>query len=270
MMGLNLEPLLDALESSLERGALIRIDRDAKSFATATSVTDAGATVVSPVSSSQLALQFQFNPETVTRTRAGQWDPRTKRQTYIRPNPEVRGDATFGSSALLAESETIAFKVVFDATEAVLAKRDQSAERGVLPQLAFLEIVSQGREGTEDQDPKKPDKTKEFVQPIRPDELLLVLGSARIFPVVLTNLTITEQKFLPSLVPLRAEVELKFTVLEPYESRYSDLVDMAFAQLTRSRITAAREASSASILTAITKAINPPTPTNPPGALSPP
>ena len=258
-MGLNLEPRLDALESSLERGALIRIDRDAKSFAASTSVTAEGATVVGKTTSGQLALQFQFNPETVTRTRAGQWDPRVKRQeAKIPPNPEVRGDASMGSSALLAESETISFKIVFDATEAVLAGRTHGTEKGVLPQLAFLEIVSQGREGNVVEDPKKQDKTKEVIQPIRPDELLLVLGSARIFPVVLTNLTITEQKFLPSLVPLRAEVELKLTVLEPIESRYSVLVDQAFAQLTQRRSAAAQEASTTSIVASIWKALGEP------------
>ena len=261
-MAFNLEPRLDALESSLERGALVRIDRDAKSLAASTSVTTRGATIVGSTTSGQLALQFQFNPETVTRTRAGQWDPRVKRQeAKIPPNPEVRGNASMGSSALLAESETISFKIIFDATEAVLAGRDYGAKNGVLPQLAFLEIVSQGREGNID--PKKPDKTKEEIQPIRPDELLLVLGSARIFPVVLTNLTITEQKFLPNLVPLRAEVELKLTVLEPIESRYSALVDTAFAQLTQRRSAAAQEASSASIVTAIWAELNPNTNPNP-------
>ena len=48
---------------------------------------------MSIIPSGKLALQFQFNPETVTRTRAGQWDPRVKRQqTKIPPNPEVRGE----------------------------------------------------------------------------------------------------------------------------------------------------------------------------------
>jgi hypothetical protein len=252
-MPINLEPRLDALESTLERGALMRIDRDAKSFTASASVTSAGATVVGSTTSGQLALQFQFNPETVTRTRAGQWDPRVKRQeAKIPPNPEVRGNASMGSSALLAESETISFKIVFDATEAVLAGDDQGAiEKGVLPQLAFLEVVSQGREGNVAEDAKKQDKTKEVIQPIRPDELLLMLGSTRIFPVVLTNLIITEQKFLPTLVPLRAEVELKLTVLEPIESRYSTLVDMAFSQLSERRRTAAEQVSSPSLVQAI-------------------
>ena len=96
----------------------------------------------------------------MTRTRAGQWDPRIKRQqAKIPPTPEVRADASMGSSALLAESEQISLKIVFDATEALLAGRPEASTVGILPQLAFLEIISEGREGTVD-DPKKPDKTK--------------------------------------------------------------------------------------------------------------
>lgn len=255
-MATNLEPRLDALESSLERGALVRIDRSAAANLATATVGPNGATVTGNSATGQLAMQFQFNPETVTRTRAGQWDPRLKRQqARIPATPEVRGDASMGSSALLAESETISFKIVFDATEAVLAGTRGVEAVGILPQLAFLELVSQGREGTVSDDPKKQDKTKEIVQPIRPDELLLVLGSARIFPVVLTNLTITETKFLPSLVPLRAEVELKLTVLEPVESRYSVLVDVAFAQLTQRRSKAVESASAPSIVEAVWKAL---------------
>ena len=57
--------------------------------------------------------------------------------------------------------------------------------------------MSLGREGNASRT-RRSSKTKEVIQPVRPDELLLVLGSPRIFPVVLTNLTITEQKFLPA------------------------------------------------------------------------
>jgi hypothetical protein len=256
-MPYNLEPRLDALESALERGALMRIDRSAASFQATASVTDSGATITGSTSSGQQVLQFQFNPETVTRTRAGQWDPRVKRQqAKIPPTPEVRADASMGSSALLAESEQISLKIVFDATEALLAGRPEASTTGILSQLAFLEIISEGREGTAE-DPKKADKTKEVVQPVRPDELILVLGAARLFPVVLTNLTIVEQKFLPTLVPLRAEVELKFTVLESDEARYSTLVNAAFEQVKRRRIAAATDASAPSLVDKIWAAIEP-------------
>ena len=53
LMGLNLDPRLDALESSLERGALIRIDRNAKSFEPAP-VAPEGITVTSILPSGKL------------------------------------------------------------------------------------------------------------------------------------------------------------------------------------------------------------------------
>ncbi len=236
---MNLDPRLVAFEAGLERGALMRID------------TDAGAGAGGATESAALGgkvLPFQFNPETITRTRSGQWDPRAKRKGQRVASPqEVRSRAGQGSSALLAESEQITFKVVFDATEAVLAGRQDAVDNGVLPQLAFLELISAGRPspsaGTEE----------ETVQPIKPDELLLVLGSSRLFPVVLTTLSITEQKFLPSLVPLRAEVDLKFTVLEPVESAYSVWIDAAFRRLAQNRETRLELASDDSLSSAIAR-----------------
>ncbi len=246
-MPVNLDPRLDALESRLERGALMRVDNGPAAPAargdSATTSTPLGGQV----------LQFQYNPETITRTRAGRWDPRLKRQGQQIASPQqVRARAGQGSSGLLAESEQIAFTVVFDATEAVLAGRAGAAEAGVLPQLAFLELVSSGRAG------QTADRQRETVQPIRPDELLLVLGTARIFPAVLTNLSITEKKFLPTLVPLRAEVELKLTVLEPIESRYSSWIDAAFARLVQNRVTHSEEASSGSLAEAIARELGGP------------
>ncbi len=219
----NLDPRLIAFEGKLERGAIMRLE-------------DAG----NASGSEELAgtvLRFQYNPETITRTRAGKWEQRKKRKGLTVASPqEIRSRSGQGSSALLAESEQISMKVVFDATEAVLAGRSDS-DQGVLPELAFLELASIGREGVK----KSPDR--EEVQPIRPDELLLILGTARLFPVVLTSLTITEQKFLPTLVPLRAEVDLKFNVLEPTESAYRRWIDAAFQRLLDNRTNAAAMAA---------------------------
>lgn len=240
-MPMNLDPRLVAFDGRLERGALVRIHAEGR-----------GATLAADSE----VLRFQFNPETITRTRAGTWDPRKKRkrqgpETPIAPRQDIIGRSGTGSSALLAESEKITLRTTFDATEAVLrgvvATKARSAgtppgqtdgpgeskhahEVGVLPQLAFLELLSVGREGT-----AKRDRTRESVRPIRPDEVLLVLGRERMFPTVLTNLSITEQKFTPSLVPLRAEVELQFNVLEPAESAYSTWIKSAFDQLLAQR-----------------------------------
>ncbi|HEX2063057.1 MAG TPA: hypothetical protein VHE80_01410 [Acidimicrobiales bacterium] len=236
----NLDPRLDALQSTLQRGAIMRLGPEAP--------VPSGA--AGPDNPTGNVLRFQFNPETVTRTRTGRWEPRKKRRGQTaaspqteraalapssdegRPPQQVRTRSGQGSSALLAESEQISLRVTFDATEAVLAG-EAGSDQGVLPELAFLELASLGREGN------PANREREAVQPVRPDELLLFLGQQRIFPVVLTGLTITEQKFLPTLVPLRAEVELKLNVLEPAESPYRRWIDAAFHGLLQKRMAAA-------------------------------
>jgi hypothetical protein len=210
---INLEPALDALQGELIKGKLVRIDPDDERL-------------------TGEVLEFQYNPETITRSRSGKWDPRKKRKEGSIASPQdVRSRSGQGSAALLAESETIALKLVFDATEAILDSRPEAYERGVLPQLALLELISLGR------DVDKQKKKKDGPRPIRPDELLLVLGEAqRIFPCVMTSLTITEQKYTPQLVPIRAEADIKLNVLEPTEQAYSKWIGDAFEQVLAARL----------------------------------
>ena len=247
---------------ALEHGCLIRLDPEGQNHAT---------------------LTFPINPESVRRGRTGRWEPRKRR----RPNQaidtpqQVRGElGGHGASALLAESETISFSLLLDATETILrsttrgtvaevtsaagatigralgeasggaaagAMRGAAAgaafggglstenawEVGVLPELAFLEQVSLGREPEQQRRGSRNRGTE--IRPLRPDDLLLQLGSTRWFPCVLTELTITEQKFTPELVPVRAEVQLSLTVLEPVESPYNPSVLRAFDQLVAQR-----------------------------------
>jgi hypothetical protein len=234
-------PDLIAFHHQLEKGSLIRnvTQKDAKNG-------DGRKGFEADI------LTFQYNPETITRTRTGKWEPRKRRRRDIPTPQEVRGErGGQGSAALLAESETISMKIVFDATEAILAGQGYAgraeggqppspetpvAAKGILPQLAFLDLVSLGRE----EDESRKGAKREASRPVRPDEMLLVLGPERMFPVVMTSLTITEQKFNPSLVPIRAEVDIKMNVLEPVESAYNRWVKNAFDELLRRRIEASQ------------------------------
>ncbi|SFK01477.1 hypothetical protein [Cellulomonas sp. KH9] len=190
-------------------------------------------------------LEFAFNPETITRARTGRWDPRRARRpadAVVAPST-ARGDvAAHGAAALLAEAETISFRLTLDATETILRGTDPTeaspAAVGILPELAFLEQVSIGRDVQENRGGAgtRAGRTGGTpIRPVRPDELLLELGSSRAFPCVLTELSITEQKFTAGLVPVRAEAELKLTVLEPVENPYNPLVRRAFDQLLAER-----------------------------------
>jgi hypothetical protein len=193
----------------------------------------------------QATLEFQYNPETVTRTRTGQWTPRKRRRDPHAPQtPQQKSQlGAAGAAGLLAEAETISFQLVFDATEALLATAGAAGAAsgegadpvrdGVLPQLAFLEMVTlgmppQARTGADA-------RTDKGIKPVRPDELLLQLGDSRTFPCILTDLTITEQRFGPALVPVRARADLKFTVLESVEVPNNPRVGTAFDTLLADR-----------------------------------
>jgi hypothetical protein len=230
-----LEPALVAFDHQLVKGALVRIDSQGGSRQ---SSTGGGNRIAGDM------LHFQYNPETITRARTGKWEPRRRRRRASDPaSPqEIRGErGGQGSAALMAESETISMKIIFDATEAILAGRNYQgdgdsavASQGVLPMLAFLEIISLGKQEQESRG-RSTQRNSESARPVKPDELLLVLGNERMFPVVMTSLTITEKKFNPALIPIRAEADIKMNVLEPAESAYSRWIRSAFDQLFQKR-----------------------------------
>jgi hypothetical protein len=257
-VAINLDPpeALTAFQHQLLKGKFIRVPADAGDQQLTGQV-----------------LEFQYNPETITRTRTGQWEARNRRRRSRAPSSqEVRSRSAQGSSALLADSETISMKIVFDATEAILAGQPAGAEQsaaggsagagteaereGVLQYLAALELIPMGKAA----DPRQGRRGRDAARPVRPDQLLLVLGTERFFPVVITSLTITEQKFGPNLVPIRAEVDLKMNVLEATETAYNEWIRRAFNHLVSQRQAKAREAYSQGddALSAISRALNPP------------
>lgn len=244
----NLDPRLDALGHRLEHAALVRIPDPAP----------AGGQSAAPAAGGVPAhqvLRFQYNPETLTRTRQGSWDARKQRRAGVSPPQESRTErGGMGSGAVNAESEQISFKLVFDATEAILAGADAAAT-GILPELAFLEIGARGRENAAPPPAKgTAAKPGQKAQAVKPDEMLLVIGG-RAFPVVITSLTIIEQKFLPTLVPVRAEVDLRLTVLESGESAYRQWISTSFTALMEQRTAAAAAADSGGSLKAVAAAL---------------
>ncbi|RKH07820.1 hypothetical protein D7Y13_29325 [Corallococcus praedator] len=207
----NLDPTLLAFDQQLARGMLVTLPQTAEDPKAEPSVR---------------ALRFQYNPETVTRTRAGQWESKpgkTPEQTKVLTDGQRGG-------GLHAKSETLALKLIFDVTEALLRDREWAGTSGVLPELALLEGMALGKDQTGEEE-KKP-ATK--LVSLTPTELLLLLGP-RTFPVVITGMTIVEQRFDTGLFPLRAEVDLRMRILEVGENAANSKVAQAFNNLRDQR-----------------------------------
>jgi hypothetical protein len=233
----SLDPQLIAFEQQLYKGALILLPR-------------------TPSTTSSIAgkvLRFQYNPDSITRTRAGEWVDRNQQQGQ-RSTPSAQATSLAsaqGGASLLSKSESISMKLVFDTTEQLLRGEEVDAlggtgegmprEAGVLPQLALLEQVGLGAE----QD--LGDSTRSTPRPEPPSEILLVLGTARQFPVVITSVTITEQRFNAALVPTRAEVDLRMRVLEPVDVQYHGWVAEVFDTLVAQRQSRLAESTDLSV-----------------------
>lgn len=238
----SLEPTQVALPVALARGALIALpDPRAKNTAT------------------YEILRFQYNPETVTRSRTGQWERKLDKKAATAAQIKAEQDAARGG-ALKSKSEVISFKLVFDAAELMMAGGDPPGtpgqpSKGVMPELAVLERFALGP----DQIPDPPKKDNEFeLISLAPTEAILMLGPRR-FPGVITQMNIVEQRFNPELVPIRAEIDVRFRVLESTSVAVNKDTQKVFQDLLKQRedMSAMAVGTGTSVSDAIGKAIAP-------------
>lgn len=228
-----LDPKDIAFPWALRRGALILLPDVAP-----------GAGGKAAAQGAPKVMRFQYNPESITRSRQGEWEPRKNQKAPAQkakaPTPSQKADQdSFQGGGLFTKSETIQMKLVFDATE-LLLREPGAAETGgadptkvgILPELAVLEQIAVAEPPKDEE--KSKGKKGDKLNVIRPKELLLVLGP-RYFPVIITSMTITEKRFSPELIPLRAEVDLQMQVLEATETSGDQAIQAAFTQLMAER-----------------------------------
>lgn len=154
-------------------------------------------------------IPFQYNPETMTR-KLTPWNPFEVDQTgrgQIAPTAQP-----------FDPKEAISLEIHFDAADQLEESDPIAAAIGVSDRIAAFEkllLPSQGLLGDllgaaaalvgAPQPPQRP------TVPVA----LLVWGPGRILPVRVTDYSIDESMFLPSLQPLRAKISLSLEVLTP-------------------------------------------------------
>ena len=173
-------------------------------FSNAPRLMKGGLVLLDPVSGRILRIvQLQYNSETLTRT--------------VQPQA-IGGDGQDRSQALRLKGpaiETFKLDAELDATDQ-LEFPDQNAaavEVGLLPQLAALEIIVYPQSSVlQANDALVAAGTLE-IAPMEAPLVLFVWSSRRIVPVRITDFSITEEAFDPSLNPIRAKVSLGLRVL---------------------------------------------------------
>jgi hypothetical protein len=162
---------------------------------------------VDPWSPASRVVVFQYNPDSVTRTLRPRADTRQQQDRAADPH-RVYG----------APTESITMTVEVDAADQLEGNDPVARTAGIAPALATLEMLLTPSSARVIADTVLLQAgTIEILPPAGP-LTVLVWGPARVLPVRLETLTVTEQAFDPALSPIRASVELALQVLT-----YSDL-----------------------------------------------
>lgn len=161
-----------------------------------------GIDIFNPVSS---VIQFQYNPETLTRTLQAQ----------------TSGEGGNSSEALRlqgAPQESISLDIEIDATDKLEKGDNNATGMGIYPQLSALEMLIYPKSSLVIANTVLlAAGTIEIIPPMAP-LTLFIWGPKRVLPVRLTSFRITEDAYDTNLNPIRAKVSLGLSVLN-----YNDL-----------------------------------------------
>jgi hypothetical protein len=164
-----------------------------------------------------LVLVFEFNPESLTRTRTI-----TMRTGNA---PATRGGYDFTlptetprvSQGVTVQPESFSIDILLDATDRMNEAEPIATVFGVEPELdtlrSMVEPKSQGPGGLQTLSSLGLGGQRAFQRSESASVLLLVWGT-HILPVFMTSVIIAEQAHLPSLVPYRAKATLAMQVIE--------------------------------------------------------
>jgi hypothetical protein len=183
-----------------------------------------GAFIEYGLSLPPLLFAFQFNPESLTRSRTASFSSggADGSGSGCREGSETQQRACM--SQVQVSEEAISLTLMLDATDDLNDNQFLAKQFGVGAQLSVLELMIYPKTdqlfgfpignllGGSDQFGAAQAKTI----PI----LLFVWGRKRVMPVVMTSLQITEQEFFPDLNPKRVQIAVQLKVLEGFNPPY--------------------------------------------------
>lgn len=155
----------------------------------------------------QRVITLQYNPDTLTRT------------LQVQGVGEESGDRLEALRLKAPAVETIKLDAEIDATDQ-LEQPDQyplTVKLGIYPVLAALETIIYPQSSLLVSNNALAAQGMLEVLPMETPLALFVFSTQRIIPIRLTELTITEEAFDPTLNPIRAKISLGMRVLSVFD-----------------------------------------------------
>jgi hypothetical protein len=176
-----------------------------------------GALVEYALSLPPLVLVFEFNPETISRSRT--ITVRTGTAAGVRGGYDfaLPTETPRASLGVTLQPETLSIEILVDATDRLERGDPVALIHGVEPELdtlrSMVEPKAQGPEGMQTLASLGQGGQRAFQRHECASVLLFVWG-AHLLPVFLTAVRVDQKLHLPSLVPYRANVTLSMQVIE--------------------------------------------------------
>jgi hypothetical protein len=169
------------------------------------------------LSAPPLALVFEFNPQTLTRTRTVTLRPQGvpgTRGSYDFTQPSETPRVTQGAAP---QPEKFDLTVLFDATDRMNDGDPVAGTHGIEPELATLRSMVEpkrhGPAGSQVLASLGVGGSRAFERAEHPPVVLFVWG-LHVLPVLLTSVRVEETAHLSSLVPYRAQAALAMQLVE--------------------------------------------------------
>ncbi len=164
-----------------------------------------------------LALAFDFNPQSVSRTRTVTITTGSTPATRGGYDFALPTEAPRASQSVTMEAETFSIKILLDATDRMDEGEPIATKFGIQPEIdtlrSMVEPKSQGPGGVQLLASLGAGGDC-AVSNMQHASVLLFVWGLRILPVFLKSVQIDEQAHLPSLIPYRAEATLQMQVIE--------------------------------------------------------
>lgn len=163
-----------------------------------------GIVLIDPESSAiQRIIVLQYNPDTLSRT----LQPKTL---------QVAGEGGDRSDAMRLKGppvETIKLDAEIDVTDQLERGDSSAGQVGIHPQLAALELIVYPTSAQLQANNALAQSGTLEIAPMQAPLSLFIWSKNRVLPVRITDFSITEEAFDPSLNPMRAKVSLGMRVL---------------------------------------------------------
>jgi len=161
-----------------------------------------GIVLVDPAAGTVLRIiALQYNPDSLTRS------------LQIKGAGAESGDQIEALRIKGPPVETIKLEAEIDASDALGAGDADTGQSGLHPQLAALEVIVYPRSSHLSANNAEARSGSIEIAPLLAALTLFVFGPRRVVPVRITELSITEEAFDPSLNPIRAKLSLGLRVL---------------------------------------------------------